>query len=162
MNCHPARLLACAIVAGLAPACSRDGKSGAGLPLGTTHAESPQHPRSWFSADEISQRLGVAVAPGRIAGPLGTWCQWSAVDDPSTFVQIQVVRDVSFWSVPSQAPGFVSLPSVGEEAFVLPDDGGWKAAARLPASFVIVLLRGAPANAALAGRLLVDTVSRAR
>lgn len=162
MNCHLARLPACAIVVCLALACSGDQNSGPGLPRGTTHAESPQHPRNWFSADEIAQRLGIAVGPGRIAGPLGTWCQWSALDDPSTFVQIQVVRDVSFWSVPSQTPGFVSLPSVGEEAFVVPDDAGWKAAARLPASFVIVLLRGTAANAALAGRLLVDTVSRAQ
>lgn len=141
--------------------CGKQGTT-APLPAGTTHADAPEHPCTWFTADEIGERLGARVGAGRIAGPLGTACQWDGIGDAATFVQIQVVRDVSFWSMPEPRPEVAMLTGVGRAAYVEPAVGGFKAAGLLERAFVQVFVGGPTANRAIAERLLVDTLGRVR
>lgn len=143
-------------------ACSRQAKGTPGVPPGGSHADAPEHPCTWFTAAEIGDRLGTRVRDGQVAGPLGTACQWEGVTDSKAFVQIQVVREVSFWTVPRGLADLAMLNGVGKEAYVVPAEGGFKAAGLLENAFVSVFVGGATANRAVAERLLVDTLSRVR
>jgi hypothetical protein len=135
------------------------------LPAGSTHADAPEHPCTWFTTAEISERLGTGVRAGKVAGPLGTACRWEGETDSAAFVLIEVVRDVSFWSVPKD-PSVTVLPGVGRAAYVQWMESGiqpsWVAAGLLDKAFVSVYVGGANVTRAVAERLLVDTLSRVR
>lgn len=148
------------LVALVGGACSREAASA--LPPGKTHADAPEHPCTWFTAAEIGARIGVAVGDGRVDGPLGTSCRWEGRDDRAAFVQLQVVRDVSFWSVPRAQDGFEALAGIGVEAFVVGGGSSWQASARLERAFVTVVLGGVANGREAAQRLLTDVVPRVR
>lgn len=154
----PGLVVVCAVA--VLAACSKS--SAKPLAPGASHADSPEHPCTWFTAAEIGERIGGKVGPGRIAGPLGTSCQWNGTENPETSVQIQVVRDVSFWSAPTTAPGYAAIAGLGKAAYVVDQDGGAKASALLDAAFVTVLVAKVRDARAAAERLLADTLPRVR
>jgi len=147
-------LAVCALFAALA--CSKRSPA----PATGSHAESPQHPCTWFTAAEIAARVGANVSDGQVDGPLGTSCQWKGADGVS--VQLQIVRDASFWSLPAAAPGYAALPGIGKAAYAVDQDGGVKASALLEQGFVTVIVAGVADARAAAQRLLVDAVPRVR
>ena len=84
----------------------------------------------WFSPAEIGKYLGAAVKAGEVNGPLDSQCQWVGQSDSSrTFISIQMVS-ARHWEVPDQADDFRRVKGVGDAAYVLPEFGGWKAAAK--------------------------------
>ena len=125
-----------------------------------SHVEAPGHPSTWFTAAEIGARLGVAVGEGRATGPLGTSSAWRGQDGVS--VEIQIVRDVSFWSSPTSAKGYAPLEAIGKAAYLVDTENGAKASSLLEGGFVTVLVAGVPDTRAAAQRLLVDTLPRVR
>ncbi len=96
-----------------------------------------------------------------MAGPLGTSCQWNGLDQ-SARIEIQVIRSVSFWSVPTEGLGLSRLAGIGKDAYVIEHQGGWKAAGLLESAFVQVLVSGIEQGKQVAERLLVDTLPRVR
>ncbi|MBL8754850.1 MAG: hypothetical protein JNK15_16210 [Planctomycetes bacterium] len=143
------------LLAAVAAACSRPS------PPAVDPKLEPTHPCTWFTAEELGKRLGVAVDKGQAAGPLGLAGHWIATDDPKVYVQIVVTRDTAFWKVPVAADVTV-LHGIGKGAYVQPSADGFVAAGCLDRLFVNVFVGGRVASAALAERLLVDTLSRAR
>lgn len=137
-------------------ACSRK----APLSPSGSHVDAPGHPSTWFTAAEIGARLGVPVGEGRAAGPLGTSCEWRGQDGAA--VEIQIVRDVSFWSSPTGAKGYLPLEAIGKAAWLVDTENGAKAASLLDGGFVTVLVAGVADTRAAAQRLLVDTLPRVR
>ena len=79
-----------------------------------------------FTTDEVATYEGVAVAPGKNAA-MGTGCQWTdKVGGNSAMVQIVGAGD---HAPASEATGFKELPDVGKDGFIVPQMGGWQAAA---------------------------------
>lgn len=137
-------------------ACSRKVPS----PPSGSHVDAPGHPSTWFTAEEIGSRLGVNVGDARAAGPLGTSGEWTGANGVS--VQIQIVRDVSFWSAPTSAKGYAPLEAIGKAAYLVDTENGAKASSLLEGAFVTVLVAGVADSRAAAQRLLVDTLPRVR
>jgi hypothetical protein len=82
-----------------------------------------------FTPDEIAAYGGTPVHAGANAA-MGTACQWvgnSSSDDTGT-VLLQIARAQDH-VVPSGAVGFKKLGDVGIDGFVVPQLGGWNAAA---------------------------------
>jgi hypothetical protein len=121
----------------------------------------PTHPCMWFTADELGKRVGARLGAGKSAGPLGLAGHWLGEGDPKVYVQIVVTRDASFWKVPT-TPDVKVLSGIGKGAYVQPTADGWSAAGCLDRMFVTVFVGGPVATAAVAERLVVDTLSRAR
>ncbi len=150
-------IAACVVLAVVgATGCSRAPAGPAADPT-----KDPKHPCTWFTSEELSKRLGTPMGEGKAAGPLGTGSQWTGIDENTVYVQISVVRDVSFWAVP-EGPNVELLAGVGKAAYLQPSADGWKAAGKLDAAFVHVFVGGKPATRVVAERLLVDTLSRVR
>ena len=79
-----------------------------------------------FTPAEIAAYEGAAVGAGSNAA-MGTGCQWSDTSDNDS-AMVQVVR-ASDHEPATAAPGYKPLPQVGQEGFVVPQMGGWHAAA---------------------------------
>ena len=110
---------------------------------------------SLFTTKEIQELLGAPVGAGKVAGPLGTACQWDGSSDTdATYAQIQVIEDTSYWSKPSLAEGYKALSGIGKEAFVVPEMGGWSAQALTDTAVNAVAVNGGTATSDTAVKLL--------
>jgi hypothetical protein len=110
---------------------------------------------SLFTAKEIQELLGAPVGAGKVAGPLGTACQWDGSSDADAiYAQIQVIEDTNYWSKPSLAEGYKALSGIGKEAFVVPEMGGWSAHALTDTAVFAVAVNGGTANSDTAIKLL--------
>lgn len=110
-----------------------------------------------FTPAEISRFVGEAVGPGANAA-MGSGCQWSSKDGDGDAI-IQVVA-ASYLSEPRLAKGYKPLPNVGAKGHVLPEMGGWKAAAIFGPDAVVVMVSGKGASEAGAVALLQEAVKR--
>ena len=94
--------------------------------------------------------LGAPVSGGKVAGPLGTACQWDGTADADAiYAQIQVLKDTEYWSNLKQAPGYEALSGIGKEAYVIPnqpDQGNWNARALTDTAMLSVVLSGGKAD----------------
>ncbi len=110
-----------------------------------------------FTPDEIAGYLGAPVAPGENAG-MGMGCQWVSVEGYDD-VMVTVVP-AEYADRPSLAPGFREVPSIGPDAYVAEDMGGWVAGVTTGSEFVKVSVsrEGATADQALA--LLAEALKR--
>lgn len=110
---------------------------------------------SLFTAKEIQELLGAPVGAGKVAGPLGTACQWDGSSDADAiYAQIQVIEDTNYWSKPSLAEGYKALSGIGKEAFVVPEMGGWSAHALTDNAVLAVAVTGGSATSDTAVKLL--------
>lgn len=115
---------------------------------------------SLFTKKEIEELLGAPVSAGKVAGPMGTACQWDGPEDDEIFAQIQVLKDTHFWINPKQAPGYEAISGIGKEAYVIPDQGGWNARALTDTAILSVALNGGKADRDRAVKLLRSLLER--
>ncbi|MEO8450508.1 MAG: hypothetical protein ABI647_11985 [Gemmatimonadota bacterium] len=153
----PAWLLAIA-----AASCS--GRTDRGDDAAEIEAAPASHLCSLLAAEEIEGVLGGPVGPGMVAGPGGTACQWDGMGGRGfgspIFAQARVINDKRFWSPPTEVGGYEPVRSVGTEAYVVPDIGGWTAGALTDSSVVTVTLNGGTADRGHAVKLLRILVAR--
>jgi hypothetical protein len=113
-----------------------------------------------FTAQEIEATLGAPVGAGSVAGPLGTACQWNGSSSDATYAQIQVIEDESYWSAPTLGEGYEELSGIGQEAYVIPELGGWTAGALTDKGIVAVALNGGTASHDSVIQFLRDVIAR--
>jgi predicted small lipoprotein YifL len=131
---HATHSLVLALVFGLA-ACGQSGPSAAQRAQQTADALTGDAASTagnplcrMFTPTEVATYLGAPAKVGSNAA-MGTACQWVAVtDDGSRFIMLQIV-DARYHVRPSGAAGFKALADVGIKGFVIPQLGGWQAAA---------------------------------
>lgn len=107
-----------------------------------------------FTPAEIGDAIGTAVEPGAVAAPGGTACQWDGTRDDEAYVQIQVIPGTEYWEPRRLTRGYEALSDVGEEAFVVPELGGWLAGVKTAARVTYVSMAGGTASRDTAVRLL--------
>ena len=110
-----------------------------------------------FTKAEAGQYIGQAVDHAENAA-VGTGCQWTT-SGHSGSVLVQVVP-ARYHEKPSGAPGYKKLPSIGTEAFVVPELGGWHAGSLNGARAVHVSISGNGASEAKAVELLKEAMKR--
>lgn len=79
-----------------------------------------------FTSQEVATFSGKPVGAGRNAA-MGSGCQWMATDEKGS-AMVQTIP-ATYHSPASAAPGFKDLRDVGERGFIVPETGGWSAAA---------------------------------
>jgi len=110
-----------------------------------------------FTPAEIARFVGEAVGPGTNAA-MGSGCQWSSKDGDGDAI-VQVVA-ANYLSEPRLAKGYKPLPDIGAKGHVLPEMGGWKAAAVFGPDAVVVMVSGKGASEAGAVALLQEAAKR--
>ena len=110
-----------------------------------------------FTVDEIATYEGAPVAAGKNAA-MGTGCQWVHAQGEGS-AMVQVVRKDDF-SAPDQAPGYKVVPGAGEQAFVVPQMGGWQAGA-IQHEKAVMVMTGGSSSEAKAVDLLKEAMKRA-
>lgn len=110
-----------------------------------------------FTPAELETYIGEPLNAGINSG-MGMGCQWTAKDGEGDVMVIAV--PANYAEVPSLAGGFRELPELGEKGFVVPELGGWVAAAIRGKDFVKVSVAGAKASADNAIALFKETIKR--
>jgi hypothetical protein len=163
------RIVMCVVAAGLLlVACGKPAASDSNAPADakalasaltgedkTSAAANPQC--KLFTQAEITKDLGAPVGAGKTAAT-GTGCQWDAGGEGG-FVMVQVVPE-RYHEPTTGAAGYRRLADVGQEGFVAPYLGGWKAAAIQGPESVNVVVVGGGASEAAAVALLKETMKR--
>lgn len=99
-----------------------------------------------FTTQEIEGILGAPVGAGAVAGPLDTACQWSGSGSGATYAQIQVIDDPRYWAAPKLGEGYEELSDISNEAYVIPELGGWTASTLTDSGIVAVGLADGSAS----------------
>lgn len=105
---------------------------GASSPLATSSSNTC----NLFSRAEIAEALGAPVGEGADWGMASLGCEWSAGDRA---VQAIVVPDPEYWESLAKSEGGEALSGLGEEAFVAPWLGMFRAGALTPQGSVYVM-----------------------
>ena len=110
-----------------------------------------------FTEAEVAAYEGIGVNPGKDAA-IGMGCQWTDVaGDNSAMVQ---VVPANYHEPTSEAPGFKKLAGVGSEGFIVPQMGGWHAAA-IAGSHSVNVLTGGKSDEAKTVAFLKEAIKRA-
>lgn len=110
-----------------------------------------------FTRGEIAAYEGTTVNAGTDAA-MGTGCQWvDSAGNGSAMVQIVAADD---HEPASAAPGFKTLKDVGSEGFIVPQMGGWHAAA-IAGAHSINVLTGGKSDEAKTTAFLKEAIKRA-
>jgi len=111
-----------------------------------------------FTKAEAGQYIGQTVDHAENAA-VGTGCQWTtAGQNGSVLVQVVPAR---YHEKSSGAPGYKKLQSIGTEAFIVPELGGWHAGSLNRTRAVHVIISGKAASEAKAVELLKEAMKRA-
>jgi hypothetical protein len=110
-----------------------------------------------FTPEEIAAFEGTPVAAGKNAA-MGMACQWTDVQGNDS-AMLQVVR-ASDHEPASGAPGFKALPDIGKDGFIVPQMGGWHAAA-ISGSHSVNVLTGGKSDEARTIAFLKEAIKRA-
>jgi hypothetical protein len=120
-------MLFCLAGCGTSSSVPADAENKAAVLSGDSKGEADSNPRCRsFTPQEVATFSGKPVEAGRNAAG-GTGCQWVAADGNGS-AMFQVLT-ADYHSPPTAAPGFKELGNIGEKAFVVPETGGWAAAA---------------------------------
>jgi len=111
-----------------------------------------------FTPDEVAGYLGEPVEAGANAG-MGMSCQWLAAGASDGDAMVTVVP-AEYAEHPSMAPGFLEVPALGPDGFVVPEFDGWAAGVTSGESFVKASLAGAGASAEKTVEFLREALSR--
>jgi hypothetical protein len=147
----------------LVSACDRpgvpaDAKQTADVLTGDAKGEAADNPQcKLFKPDELAAYIGEPVKAGTNAA-MGTGCQWLARDGEGDVMVVVVPAD--YHTAPSEAEGYKPLADLGEKAYVVPEMGGFAAAALSGADGVKVSVAGAKASPEQAIALLKETLKR--
>ncbi len=90
-----------------------------------------------FSRAEIAEAIGTPVSEGADWGLASMGCEWSAGEDRA--VQAIIVPDPEYWENLAGSEGGEALSGLGEEAFVAPWLGAFRAGALTPHGSVYVM-----------------------
>jgi hypothetical protein len=152
-------ITSCSAGKGTEPAKSRAATVAAST--GTT-ATSPSRLCSLFTTAEIKELLGTPVGEGKVAGPLGSACQWdgNSAGDDGVYAQIQLINDTHYWEKHTGAKGYEALRGIGKEAFVASALGGWEAGTVTDRAVVFASVSGGSASRDTAVRFLRSTLER--
>jgi hypothetical protein len=122
-------------------------------------ASPPDKSCSLFTQGEITKLLGVPVAAGEsaIAG-----CQWAATSDDTSFAQIQIIEDTSYYEPHKGAKGYEELKGVGLYGWSGDDFLGWTASANTGRHVLIAAVNGGNSNRETAIRFLRILVERVK
>ena len=130
----------------------------AGILTGDAMVDEGANPQcALFSSDEIAAYVGEPVLAGENAG-MGMGCQWVAIAGEGDAMVTVVPSEYA--ERPTLAPGFKEVTSVGPDAFVVPEIGGWAAGVTTGDSFVKVSVAGPEASEESALDLLVEVLKR--
>jgi hypothetical protein len=112
-----------------------------------------------FSRSEIENLLGAPVIltprPDEKA-----MCYWEGTGAEDAAVQTHVIRNREAWTPPHGAKGYELLTGIGERAYVVPELGGWAAAALTEEGMVAVWMAGGKADRESAIQLLRSALDR--
>jgi hypothetical protein len=92
-----------------------------------------------FTAAQVGERLGTTVSAGTPWGMTGTGCQWSSDGDDENAVQVVIVDDPRYWENLARADGGEALRGIGDQAFVAPWLGAYRAGALTPSGSIYVM-----------------------
>jgi hypothetical protein len=112
-----------------------------------------------FTQAEIARALGTAVAlqPRRNEADM---CVWDGTTDEEAGVQTHMIRNREAWTPPRGAKGYEALAEIGEAAYVVPELGGWAAAALIADGMMAVWITGSNASREAAIQLLRTAIER--
>ena len=105
--------------------------------------------RSWFGKDVVSK-------PAR-GGPQEQGCQWMPKDGSPGGLALMLGPAASY-SPPTHRFGYKTLPGIGEQAYIVPVQGGWEAGALK--SGTSVWMRSPNLSNTIAPTLLKMTVAK--
>jgi hypothetical protein len=77
--------------------------------------------------------------------PQADGCDWVAVDHRGGLLTVRIIPK-NYYEEPSLARGFKMLPGVGDKAWVVPELGGWRAAAMKGAKVAVIQVDGGTSN----------------
>src|ERR1700736_2892221 len=99
-----------------------------------------------LSTADISRMWGkpMAIEPMGVELPQATGCNWRATDHHG-LLTVRIVP-ASYYPAPDAAPGYAAVHGIGDAANVLPQMGGWAAAAKKGAKAVVVQVDGGKSN----------------
>ncbi len=137
-------VLACIGVLLLSAGCSRGTDSPQAPPIAPgvagvagTAALASSKSCKLFTRREITEALGESVGEGADWGLASMGCEWSAGEDRA--VQAIVVPDPEYWENLAKSEGGEALSGLGEESFVAPWLGSFRAGALTPQGSVYVM-----------------------
>ena len=90
-----------------------------------------------FTQGEIADALGTSVGKGTNWGSGFPGCEWSAGGDNA--VQAALMPDRSYWENLAETTGGEALSGLGQEAFIAPWMGSFRAGALTPQGAVYVM-----------------------
>jgi hypothetical protein len=159
---HPYQTLAACVLAALATAAAaqvpQDAHKAKDRLTGDAAGKAANNPQcKLFTPAEAAKYIGEPVGAGQNAA-MGSGCQWPAKGDGGD-VMVQVV-EARYFTAPSAAKGYKALSGIGSKAYVLPEMGGWAAAALVGPDAVLVSVAGKAASEAQAVALLQETLKR--
>jgi hypothetical protein len=160
---HPYKTFAACVFAALASAAAaqgvpQDAKKAKDRLTGDAAGKAADNPQcKLFTPAEAGKYIGEPVGVGQNAA-MGSGCQWPAKGDGGD-VMVQVV-EARYFTAPSAAKGYKPLSGIGSKAYVLPEMGGWVAAALVGQEAVLVSVAGKAASEAQAVALLQETLKR--
>jgi hypothetical protein len=105
-----------------------------------------------FTEAEVVGLIGKPVTAGKIAGPRGIACQWTATDGTG-YLHIRAIP-ADYWLPPSHSGDYRALAGIGQAAYVMEEMGGWAGGVKNAREAITLELIGPAASADAAARLL--------
>jgi hypothetical protein len=135
-----------------------DGKRTTGFLHGDADERPDDNPMCrLFSAREAGAYAGETLKSGENAG-MGSGCRWPAIEGKGNVMVVAIPSDYA--ERPSTAPGYTTVSGIGEDAFIVPERGGFAAGATVGLDFIKVSVAGKEASAGKALTLLRETIKR--
>ena len=124
---------------------------------GDAQASAASNPQcKQFTLEEVAAYEGTPVSAGKNAA-MGSGCQWT--DSQGNHSAMLQVIPADYHEPPSNASGYKELPDIGKRGFIVPDMGGWSAAA-ISGSHSVNVQTGDKSDEAKTKAFLIEAMKR--